>query len=61
MFFVEDPESAATWWSSQLAGGETIVGDAGCAVHRAPLAINASRRTCQMVDPFGNTFGLDGP
>jgi len=107
MFFVDDPRAAATWWSSQLAGGETLVGDsgywyftidgvefgfhfsdheanpvgaspvlflrvedievarerlvrAGCTVHREPLSVNPSRRLCQMVDPFGNTFGLDG-
>lgn len=108
MFFVDDPRAVATWWSTQLAGGESLVGDgdywyfslddvefgfhfsdleanpvgaspvlflrvddleasrdrlvrAGCTVHRAPLNVNDSRRTCQMVDPFGNTFGLDGP
>jgi len=33
----------------------------GCTTHRGPLTINSSRQICQMIDPFGNAFGLDGP
>jgi hypothetical protein len=33
----------------------------GCTMHRGPLAIDSFRQICQMTDPFGNTFGLDGP
>ena len=33
----------------------------GCSMHRGPLIVDDSRRICQMIDPFGNTFGLDGP
>ena len=32
----------------------------GCTMHRGPLTIDNSRQICQMIDPFGNTFGLDG-
>jgi hypothetical protein len=32
----------------------------GCTMHRGPLRINADRQICQMIDPFDNTFGLDG-
>lgn len=35
--------------------------NAGCAHHRGPLAVAAGRRVCQLVDPFGFIFGLDGP
>jgi predicted enzyme related to lactoylglutathione lyase len=34
---------------------------AGCTAHRGPLDIAAERRICQLRDPFGNIFGLDGP
>lgn len=33
----------------------------GCVMHRGPLRVNADRQICQMIDPFDNTFGLDGP
>jgi len=32
----------------------------GARLHRGPLAIGASRVIAQLVDPFGNVFGLDG-
>lgn len=34
---------------------------AGCARHRGPLVVEAGRRICQLTDPFGFVFGLDGP
>jgi hypothetical protein len=33
----------------------------GARMHRGPLAIDATRSIAQLVDPFGNVFGLDGP
>lgn len=33
----------------------------GARLHRGPLAIGASRSIAQLIDPFGNVFGLDGP
>ncbi|MGA5134551.1 VOC family protein [Streptomyces olivoreticuli] len=35
--------------------------DAGCIHHRGPLDVEPGRRICQLVDPFGTIFGLDGP
>lgn len=35
--------------------------DAGCTHHRGPLEVEPGRRICQLVDPFGTVFGLDGP
>ncbi|MEU0937108.1 MULTISPECIES: VOC family protein [unclassified Embleya] len=34
---------------------------AGCVHHRGPLVIEPGRRICQLVDPFGFVFGLEGP
>ena len=34
---------------------------AGCSPYRGPLNIEPGRRICQLIDPFGNIFGLDGP
>lgn len=34
---------------------------AGAALHRGPLDIDEHRAICQLVDPFGNIFGFDGP
>jgi predicted enzyme related to lactoylglutathione lyase len=33
----------------------------GCSMHRGPLVISPTRSIAQLVDPFGNVFGLDGP
>lgn len=33
----------------------------GARLHRGPLAIGPSRSIAQLIDPFGNVFGLDGP
>ena len=33
----------------------------GCTHHRGPLDIGAERSICQLTDPFGTVFGLDGP
>jgi predicted enzyme related to lactoylglutathione lyase len=35
--------------------------EAGCTHHRGPLDVEPGRRICQLVDPFGTVFGLDGP
>jgi predicted enzyme related to lactoylglutathione lyase len=34
---------------------------AGCQPWRGPLAIEEGRRICQLRDPFGTVWGLDGP
>lgn len=33
----------------------------GATVHRGPLALDAGRCICQLLDPWGNVIGLDGP
>lgn len=33
----------------------------GALPHRGPLVVGAGRSICQLRDPFGNIFGLDGP
>jgi predicted enzyme related to lactoylglutathione lyase len=33
----------------------------GCTPHRGPRRLGPERQICQLVDPFGNVFGLDGP
>lgn len=37
--------------------------DAGCTHHRGPLDVGdgTGRKIAQLVDPFGNVIGLDGP
>jgi predicted enzyme related to lactoylglutathione lyase len=42
------------------AAREQLVAD-GAELHRGPLAVSAGRSICQLRDPFGNVFGLDGP
>ncbi|MFD4760510.1 VOC family protein [Streptomyces sp. NPDC058439] len=34
--------------------------EAGCTHHRGPLDVEPGRRICQLIDPFGTVFGLDG-
>ena len=39
---------------------EELIG-LGATPHRGPLSVDAGRSICQLRDPFGNVFGLDGP
>lgn len=34
--------------------------EAGCQPWRGPIEIEAERRICQLRDPFGTVWGLDG-
>ncbi|MGW7002631.1 VOC family protein [Streptomyces sp. NPDC054933] len=34
--------------------------DAGCTHHRGPIEAEPGRKICQLTDPFGTIFGLDG-
>src|SRR5690348_1576516 len=45
---------------SVAAAREQLLAD-GAEPHRGPLAVSESRSVCQLRDPFGNVFGLDGP
>lgn len=49
------------WAVEDLAAERQRLLDAGCSPHRGPLDVAAGRRVCQLVDPFGFIFGLDGP
>lgn len=33
----------------------------GCMMHRGPLEVSATTSIAQLIDPFGNVFGLEGP
>ena len=44
-----------------LAAASARAESKGARLHRGPLAVESSRSITQLVDPFGNVFGLDGP
>ena len=44
-----------------LSGAVARAESKGARLHRGPLAVDASRSIAQLIDPFGNVFGLDGP
>jgi predicted enzyme related to lactoylglutathione lyase len=53
--------SPVVYWSVEdLESKRDKLLGAGCKPHRGPLQVDAHRRICQLVDPFGNVFGLDG-
>ncbi len=53
--------SPVVYWSvGDLDAERSRLLRAGCKPHRGPLQVDASRKICQLVDPFGNIFGLDG-
>lgn len=43
--------------SRSVARAETL----GAKLHRGPLRVNEDRTIAQLIDPFGNIFGYDGP
>lgn len=67
-FHPADPErnppggSVVTYFStSHLDRARTAAIAAGATPHRGPLDVAHDRAICQLLDPFGNLFGLDGP
>jgi len=53
--------SPVLYWSvDDLARRRGELLAAGCFSHLGPIRLRAARSICQMVDPFGNVFGLDG-
>ena len=54
--------SPVVYWSvpSVAAAREELL-KLGATPHRGPLAVDPGRSICQLLDPFGNIFGLDGP
>ena len=49
------------WQVEGLGARRAALIEAGCVTHRGPLDVGPDRQICQLVDPFGNCFGLDGP
>lgn len=54
--------SSVVYWSvSSLDAARAELISRGAEHLRGPLDVDADRAICQLVDPFGNVFGLDGP
>jgi hypothetical protein len=49
------------WGVDSLSVSRAQLIEGGCLHHRGPLVVDESRHICQLVDPFGVVFGLDGP
>lgn len=59
-----NPHGSSTvpyWAVDDLDTARERMMNAGCTHHRGPLRVEESRRICQLTDPFGTVFGLDGP
>jgi predicted enzyme related to lactoylglutathione lyase len=60
----KNPPGASTvvYWASHgvIADRQRLV-ELGARHHRGPLEVSDSRWICQLADPVGNIFGLDGP
>lgn len=54
--------SPVVYWSVSSVGSarEQLLGR-GAQHHRGPIAVDDHRSICQLRDPYGNIFGLDGP
>jgi hypothetical protein len=60
----KNPHGASTvaYWSvDHLDTARSSFIAAGCIPVRGPLDVTADRRICQLTDPFGVVFGIDGP
>jgi predicted enzyme related to lactoylglutathione lyase len=58
-----NPQGSSTvayFKTDDLEGSRTHFLQLGCSMHRGPLVVSATRRIAQLIDPFGNVFGLDG-
>ena len=74
-FHPVDHETTASGEEKNPRGGSTVVYlaveqldvartrllAAGCELWRGPIEIGKGRRICQLRDPFGTIWGLDGP
>jgi SAM-dependent methyltransferase len=53
--------SPVIYWSVEsVSESRAQLIEVGCLHHRGPLVVDEARHICQMVDPFGVVFGLDG-
>lgn len=60
---IKNPQGASTvvyWQSDDFSADLTRLIGLGARVHRGPLVVSDTRSICQLVDPWGNVFGLDG-
>ncbi|GAA1927733.1 VOC family protein [Streptantibioticus ferralitis] len=49
------------WAVDHVDAVRTRLLDAGCTHHRGPIEAEPGRKICQLTDPFGTIFGIDGP
>ena len=54
--------SPVVYWSVSSVGSacEQLL-ERGATPHRGPIEVEHRRSICQLRDPYGNIFGLDGP
>jgi hypothetical protein len=60
----QNPQGSSTvvyWRVDDLEERRRKFIDAGCTPHRGRLIVEPERKICQLIDPFGICFGLDGP
>jgi predicted enzyme related to lactoylglutathione lyase len=55
-YFVHDLAEATRWYATVAQWSAH-----GASAHRGPKTIMTGERLCQMLDPFGNLFGLCQP
>lgn len=61
---VKNPPGSSTvvyWHTRDLRQDMERLCAQGATRHRGPLALDAGRSICQLLDPWGNVIGLDGP
>ena len=49
------------WWVDNFNGCVDHFVSLGATVYRGPIDIPNRRRICQLLDPFGNVLGIEGP
>lgn len=50
----------AYWWVDDFAGAVARAEALGGRLYRGPILAEPEVRICQILDPFGNVFGLEG-
>jgi predicted enzyme related to lactoylglutathione lyase len=49
------------WSVSSVGSAREQLLERGATPHRGPIEVEHRRSICQLRDPYGNIFGLDGP
>ena len=57
-YFVDDLVAATAWYLARLVAEWS---SHGARAHRGPKTIMTGERLCQLLDPFGNLFGIRQP